>query len=511
MPARYLRAAAALCGAALGLAGLSASALGQANYTPLEEGDYTELEQRVVVLRGIEAGVDYALRVSADSNDDLPGEDRKTDIKQDLRLHLNTVMHQDVSVHLTLEPGAAGFIDDTDLRTEPRDDRGRLADAQPSGIQARQAYLKYRFNPRSALLTGKHELSLGDRRGKVFHALVPAATFDCEVGTWCMPFGMANLGSREGDALYHWALQYTAWETEPEGFRNALDVEIFRIIYQESNIPLGTNLGPTTRNPDDPSAPADSQITEPGTGNALFYDAKQQDYYGIRINWEWRSLFAYLDATSNQGQRGYHRYRDPDTGLEGDLADGDDITHEEIRGLALEAELGWRWAQGRVGLRWMRATGDEFEPTDDADAFRRSLTGYHEITPGTYRGSRLYFNGGDGDVDQGAGLGHSINNTEMTGLFLDYEDRGEASLGYSLGLFHLQYNHAIPNEKGDRHRYIGLEMNNRLTWFVHPALRLEMEANGILPGPAFRVDDFSTPLKNPDRHVQGIGRVVYTF
>ncbi|NIR98521.1 MAG: hypothetical protein GWO39_13180, partial [Gammaproteobacteria bacterium] len=107
------------------------------------------------------------------------------------------------------------------------------------------------FNPRSGLIVGKQELSLGDRRGKLFHGVAPAITFDCKAGTWCFPVGLAMIGPKGADAIVHLALQFNGWDEQHDGFRHALEVEVFRLIYTEEDVPLGKNLGPARFNPDD--------------------------------------------------------------------------------------------------------------------------------------------------------------------------------------------------------------------------------------------------------------------
>jgi hypothetical protein len=58
---------------------------------------------------------------------------------------------------------------------------------------------------------------------------------------------------------------------------------------------------------------------------------------------------------------------------------------------------------------------------------------------------------------------------------------------------------------------IGLEWDNMLTWYVHKALRLQVELNGILAGGALRANDFSRPNADQRSIYQVIGRIVYAF
>ncbi|MCH9045709.1 MAG: hypothetical protein IIA40_06335 [SAR324 cluster bacterium] len=475
--------------------------MAQVNFKPLERGDYTEVEERLIILRGLEVSADYAFRVLVNKGDDLPADERGSEAAHDLRLKLKSVFHRDVSINLTLELAKAEFSE-AEIRQAPEDNRGRLTDGAVTGINAREAYLRYEFNPNSGLIAGKQELSIGDRRGKLFHALVPGITFDCKAGTWCFPFGWAVIGTRGGDTVIHFALQYTAWEGTADGFRDALEVEVFRIVYNEAEVPLGKNLGPAKFNPDDPDnamGQADpSQLTR-SDGSAIFYDADSQDYFGLRINWEAGQFFFNLDAVAHTGVRKYH------------LFDATQLSVQEVKGSAVESEIGYRWPTLRMGLRLLTATGDKDIRVNKVLTFDRGLRGYHEITPGSYLGTRLWFNGIDSDVDLGGGLGHSINNTRMVGFFLDFQDRESGKIGYSLGIYQLRLNEPIEDITGELQDVIGIEIDNMLTWFAHKALKFQFELNGIFAGGAFRADDFTLPEANPDNLTQAVFRLVYSF
>jgi hypothetical protein len=491
--------------------------LAQVNFKPLEQGDYTEEEQKIVTLKGLEAGLDYALRMSKAQYGGLSKGGTVTQLNQIVRLRLSTVFDQDLGLHLVLEPDQRN-VRDTDIRAERGNEAGRLGDGQPLSLGVRELYFGWRFNPRSALLLGKHELSIGDRRGKVFDGIVQAFTFDCTVGTWCMPFGAALLGTDVGDGLFHWALQYTAWDEQADGFRDSLAVEIFRIVYTENNVPLGRNLGPTVYNPDNPtnsaasvagSAPA-SQLLLPD-GQPVYYDARHQNYFGFRVNWEAGSFFFNFDVTSNQGSRDYHPYRDANGVELGTLPSGAQEESHKVQGSAVESEIGIRWPRMRLGLRLMNATGDTLQNSSSGSSYLRGLSGYHEITPGAYRGARLYFNGGDSEVTDGAGLGHSVNNTRLVGIFYDYEDADNRKVAYSLGLYQLLLNHAILNADGERVYNIGLEWDNVLTFFLRKRFKLQFEANAIQPRGAFALNDYTPPDTVQTVFVQALGRLVYSF
>jgi len=486
-------------------------AFAQTNFRPLERGDYSEVEEQLIVLRGLEAGADYALRVATLDGDDLDYQQKGTRTYQDLRLKLNTVFHRDVSIHLNLEL-AQGDVSETRLREAETDGRGRLKDSGATIVNAREAYLRYGFNPRSAMLFGKHELSLGDRRGKIYDGISPGVTFDCRMGTWCFPFGLALIGGEAGDAIFHLAFQYTGWENQTESGRDILQVEVYRLVYNEGNVPLGKNLGPGFYNPEDPDTgiePDHSQLLDGGF--PVYYDADDIEYFGFRAVWESQWFFLNFDVTSSQGVRKYHRYRHPEDGISGLLSQGEAQSQQSVKGVAVEYEIGLRFPGVNLGIRFMNATGDEYVDPDSPDVFLRQINGYHEITPGSYKGARLYFNGGDSDVSDGGGLGHSINNTRLIGFFVDFDSKEKLNLSYSLGIYSLTLNDAIENSAGLLTDSIGLEVDNLLIWHVHKAVQFQFEFNAILADGALRYDDYAPPPSNQDDIMQGLWRIVYSF
>ena len=484
----------------------------QTNFAPLERGDYTEQEEQLILIRGIDAGVDYAMRLTDTDAKNLPRDLGGTRMHQDVRLKLRTVMHRDISLHLTLEPEVEPF-NDANVRREPASDRNRLPEGQQTGINAREVFLRYNFNPNSGLILGKHEVSLGDRRGKTFNAIGPGYTYDCRVGTWCMPFGGFRINDTAGDWVHHLALEYTGWESQIDGLRNAFEVEIFRLWYAERDVPLGGNLGPGLQS-ETPEV-SDGKLATDDLDQPIFYDAHDHDYFGLRLNWETGAFFLNFDITSSQGSRVYHTYRVPGQGITEEMT-FDDIDpirrrREKIAGAVWESEIGYRSLGFLFGFRIMSASGDPERKAKNGGNFLRTLKGFWEITPGSYRGTRLYFNGTDSEVDGGAGLGHSVNNTRLMGIFLNASDPDGNKVGYAAGIYDLRFNHAIRDQKGKKRDAIGIEWDNMLTLYLHKSAWLQFEANLIQQGSAFRYDDYSVPDNKRELLVQGIARFVYQF
>lgn len=494
----------------------TSSAFGQiVNFKPLERGEYTEEEEKLTVLRGLAASLDYAVSLDRAKYEELTNEEEKTTFRQDFRLSLRTVLHRDVEFLLSLEPLPRTFQGD-ESRQRPQEE-GRISETQSTALNLREAYLRYKFNPNSGLIMGKQELSIGDRRGKVFNGIAPAITYDCRVGTWCMPFGAIKIGQAPSDWIFHWALEYTAWDDKKDSYNSdSLKVEVFRIIYTEGNVPLGKNHGPAFFNPDAPDDGTQTDISHAtdSVGKPIYFDADSQNYFGFRLGWESGGFFLNIDFTSNQGDKRLHRFRDESSGV---LALNFGGTEAEefnvsVSGKVWESEVGIRGQFWRLGLRLLDADGEASVDPADKTTFLLGTTGFHEITPGAYGGTRLYFNGTGRNIDSGLGLGHSVNNIFMVGLFYEYSDPEGRGMDYQFGVYKLELNNPILDGNGNLQSNVGLEVNNVLSFYVHKAIKLQIEANVIDTQGAFTVDDYSSPLgRNTDVFTQGAIRIIYNF
>ena len=486
----------------------SPRAMAQVNFAPLERGDMNEVEDKVLVVQGLKAGGDYAFTLHQLADKNLPADQsqqRPTRAFQDFRLKLDSAIHRSVDLHLTLET-TTGTLKADEFRRGPATDRNGLASDQSMSLQAREAYLRYRFNPRSGLVMGKHEVSLADRRGKTMNAIINGITFDCQVKTWCMPFGAMKLGRSTEDYSYHWALRYNGWEEETDGVKNLFQVEIFRLIYNEHNIPLTKSLAPGRLSNDPANTPAPDQFHT--NGHPVYYDVEGQNYYGLVTNFQSGGFFLYWDVVAEQGNRRYHYYRN----LDGSYATANGISQYHIQGVASEMEMGYVSPHLKIGFRGLHATGDSPKPQNSTEAWARNLNGFYEITPGTYKGARYYFNGADALVTDGYGLGHSINNTRMVGLFLDYDDPIDAKKAFSTGFYYLQRVKGVPDINGNLQNKIGMEWDNLFTVYWEEALKFQMEVNLFDEGPAFARDDVTVPDKRGHNIIlQSMARVVYSF
>ena len=485
------------------------------NFKPLESGEFSEEEERLFILRGLEVSGQYAIRMGKLKGPELTDEESATGFAQDFNLGLKSTFHRDVAMHLGLGTAKKTFTSD-DFRAEGDDQRGGLNDAQSLSLDVDEAFLEYRFNPRSALLLGKHEFSIGDRRGKIFRAVAPGFTFDCRIGTWCMPFGAAKIGPSAADWVLHYAFDFRVWDEPRERFRDRLEIEVFHILYRESRVPLAANRGPGFFKPGNPNIKgSDFQLTDSSEtgcssdGCPIYYDVDGQVFFGFNFEWESGPFLFHLDYVANKGSRILRRYQ---TGTPLRLGVAERPTFPvKVSAFVHETEVSYRWPRWSLGLRVMNASGDPALTPGNKEAVAEQVSGFHEITPGNYEGARLYFNGADTTVEAGGGLGHSITNTRLVGLFWRFSDKTGSKFGYDAGLYRLTRVRPVFDDQDQLQDTIGVELDTLLTWYLHKAIKLQIEVNVLESQGAFALDDFTRPRTPQEQLRQGYLRFVYEF
>ncbi len=488
--------------------------LAQTNFIPLERGDYEEREEKLMFSPGVELSGDYRFRMSTIQGSSfpasLPGRNTPEDVAMDhdLRLHLKSTVHRTSTLNLELATGQSPWHN-ANLRRN-RSTWAQGADGQEASVSARQVYLDLKFNPRNTLRFGKQEVNIGDRRGKVFNGVLTGISQpECRAGTWCYQLGGMRLASAGGDWLYYLSLDYPFfYEVDANGKPiNILRVELFRIQYTEHDIPVGLNNVPRSL-PDNMTVPSSWTAANRWPGYAvwnkgsdytpLFYHAHGQEYFGLRLLWETPNFEFYLDLVNNFGNRRYYKYNQRQT-----------LTSYKLTGRAAELELTYRDNIHATTLVFLYASGDEdFGDTQANHA--RTLKGYFEIMPGSYGGTQFYFNGGSTNLNSGTGLGHSINNTRMTGLRYRY-NIPEEDFSYRFGLYQLKRNLAVTNTKGNSVKDIGIEWDNTFSFKLTPHVQAHIDINLFLAGRAFAYDDHSTALGITKMITHTAARVLYHF
>lgn len=493
----------------------------QSYFVPLERGDYFERKEHLTFSPGVELSGDYRFRTSKIHSSELPLSRAETNspeefsFDQDIRLRLRSTVHRIISINLELATDQEPLYQ-SDIRAL-RSSRSTAADSQSVNILARQSYLEFNRNPNEETKIGKQAINIGDRKGKVFAGILSGFSQRCKAGTWCYEIGGMKLSSADGDWLYYFSLDYPFWhEVDSQGeIIDSLRLEIFRIKYTEHDVPLGKNNVPAKRLSSVTLSSLESGGFTSGSScksslsaytlnsdcKPVYYNANEQEYFGLRIQWENATWSAYADVISNQGNRDYFIYDDRHN-----------LEKRKITGGAAEVEVSWKKPGEQFTLIGMMARGDE--QLEDSSRigtnYKRRLEGFYEIFPGTYRGTQFYFNGGSPDLNSGTGLGHSINNTQLGGFRYRY-DIPETTSVYRLGLYELKRIKPVLDIQGSKSSMIGLELDNTFTILFAGYAKIDLDINAFLPGKAFSYDDQTVPAVDENIIYHFAGRLSYSF
>ena len=500
---------------------ISGLASAQSYFVPLERGDYTEREEHLNFSPGVELSGDYRFRTSKIRSTVLPLSRKETNspeefsFDQDIRLRLRSTVHRIISINLEIATDQEPLYQ-ADIR-KSRSSRNTSADSQAVNIHARQSYLEFNRNPNEETKIGKQEINIGDRKGKVFAGILSGYSQRCKAGTWCYEIGGMKLSSADGDWLYYFSLDYPFWhEINSQGETiDSLRIEVFRIKYTEHDVPLGQNNVPANSLSSSNLTSLESSGFISGSScstilgaytlntdcKPIYYNANEQEYFGLRMQWETPIWSVYADVVSNQGNRDYFIYDDRHN-----------LDKRKISGGVAEIELNWKKPGEQFTLIGMMAGGDEQLAAGNRSGvnYQRSLAGFFEISPGTYRGTQFYFNGGSPELNSGTGLGHSVNNTQLGGFRYRY-DIPETTVVYQLGLYELKRVKPVLDAFGSKASMIGLELDNTITMLYSGHAKIDLDINVFKPGRAFSYDDQTVPNTTKDMIYHFAGRLTYSF
>lgn len=515
--------------------------LGQSNFIPLEPGDLMVKEDRWMFSPGIQLSGDYRfsgsqLQSKQASSQESIGRDWEIPfLEHDLRLRMRSTMHRHLSINLELAVGNTP-LNDPDVRHAPVSQRQLTPSSQIESIEARQAYLEYYPNPHGSTRVGKYEISLGDHRGKVLSGILTGISHACHAGTWCYEVGAFKMGKNPADWIYYGSLDYPLFlhKTQEGAISNRMNIEIFRMLYTERNIPLGKNNGPTARDTPlekdlrqqflDQDLSSFNQLKQQSyavfdqEGRPLYYDAFRQEYFGLRSTWETTHWLVYQDVVANQGGRRYHLERNEDGIVErpslgkNSRLFKNDRRKESVAAVAAETEVRYQFTRHQFHVHFLKATGDRQrqDSLGEGNDFIRGLHGYYEILPGTFHLTNFYFNGNGSDLTGGTGLGRSINNTLLLGFRYRFS-AAEAPFFYEIGLFDLKKNQSVLNEQQKRVSDIGIEWDNTFGWTLDKQLQLSLEGNYFQTREAFSYADSVAPAKKQDSIIHVAAQIRYSF
>ncbi len=497
------------------------STYAQANFIPLERGDVSEREEHLTFSPGLKLTGNYRFRTSKIHSESLPASRSETNspeefsFDQDLRIHLRSTVHRVISLNLEIATNQEPIYQ-SDIR-ESSTSSIRGSESQTANLSARQSYLEFNRNPSEETKLGKHVINIGDRRGKVFSGILSGFSQRCKAGTWCYEVGAMKLSSADADWLYFFSLDYPFWHEVDfqEKIIDSLRLELFRIKYTEHDVPLGLNNVPAKRITESSLASLESSGFQSGSScnsslkdytlnsdcKPIYYNAHEQEYFGMRINWETPSWAVYADIISNQGNRNYFLYDDRHN-----------LDKRNISGGAAELQLSWKRTGDEFTFITMMAQGDDQleDSSRNGTNYKRNLEGYFEILPGSYQGTQFYFNGGSPELNSGTGLGRSINNTQMNGLRYRYNIPETTSV-YRFGIYQLKRLKPVIDVLGNKATMIGNEWDNTFTINIVNHAKLDLDFNAFDPSEAFSYDDHTTSTGEKNLIFHFAGRLTYSF
>jgi len=497
------------------------SLLAQSNFIPLERGDHEERKEHLTFSPGIEISGDFRFRsskihstASMTSRSDTNSPEEFS-FDQDIRIQFRSIVHRIISLNLEIATNQEPYYK-SDIRSS-RSLRKTEDDSQEANIYARQSFLEINRNPSEETKIGKQIINIGDRKGKVFFGILSGFSQRCKAGTWCYEVGGMKLSSVDADWLYFVSLDYPFWH-EVNSLGKVVDsfrIEIFRIKYTEHDVPLGKNNVPSNRLSSSTISSLETNGFRDGSNcntnlstytvnsdcKPIYYNAHEQEFFGLRFQWETPVWSIYADIVSNQGNRNYFQYDDRHN-----------LSRMNISGKTAEIELSWKNSGEKYTLMGMIASGDEqiSDSNGSGENYLRNLNGFYEISTGTYQGNLFYFNGGSPKINSGTGLGHSINNTQMGGVRVDY-DIPETRITYRFGLYELKRVKPVLNAQGGKSSMIGIELDNTFSMLFADHAKIDLDLNAFRPANAFSYDDQTLPTGRKDLIFHVAGRIIYSF
>ena len=185
---------------------------------------------------------------------------------QEFKLRLQSEVNENIKLNLLFTNEPYEWGEDKEAYQSRQNTDRNLQNRQNIDVSLREFYLEYNSNPHAIFRMGRQPISLGDKLGLIYEGEADAFTLGCRIGTWCLEFGQANLGSSgttglESSGIATWLeFFYPVYESEEtiknywidnekkERKHSRLDVDIYRIDDKQDRV-AATNYGGRTYNP----------------------------------------------------------------------------------------------------------------------------------------------------------------------------------------------------------------------------------------------------------------------
>jgi len=469
----------------------------QANFTPLEKGDYEIIEEKISFNPGVQVGGSYR-SYSTSKRDGLSGDEEFSQIGQVIGIKIESKINTNIKVHALLQ-NKLSLVDNQEpgYSSEKAYEQKDSTTDDGMAVVFQEAYLEYNHNPRAILKLGRHEITLGDRKGLIYKGVNTAISQDCTMGTWCTYAGGARLGTH--DALYWAQLDYPVffndimiqdlWEGQRQ--QTSLNIELFRSIYLGEDTPLANYGGAA-------SVESPYQVTE--SGEPVYFNVLKTEYEGVNINWSYYDLLFELNYISMHGERNYHTGSQIDAYTVTTLGSSQSLTGNLIN-LDFSYQFSDNW---RFEYSFLSSTGNSVDTPDDK-FWESNSTAYLEVQKGSFGDALFYLNG-----IENMGEGHSVSNLIYSSYRLSYRD-SIRFFSMDFRYYNFKRKESVFNELGKRVSEIGSELDILLSWNLEKQLVFQSYVSLFRMGDAYAVNDYITPGEN-DKEAYQIGlNLEYNF
>ncbi|MDH5561426.1 MAG: hypothetical protein OEY59_11310 [Deltaproteobacteria bacterium] len=484
----------------------------QQNFTPLKEGDYKEIEKKTdyEALRDLREKVSLPLGATIHGNywaefsswrDGLMGRSKGGPIHQEIELKVRSNLHSKFSVNANLSNASIVTNDpQSGYQTRNPAEMGDLSTDIQAQVYFKEMFLEYNPNPNAVIRLGRQKINLADRSGMIYEGYANGLTQTCRIGTWCYYIGGARLSQRSDDSLYWGQLDYPIyqsgveipdpWDKKGKRQESSMNIEIFRVFYHGTDIPLAVS-GSTTGN--------NSDFHMTTGGERVFFDNNKTEYAGLLFGWNYYHFEMDFTFVSLSSQRQYH------TGTQ-NLSNVVSLGDKNASGLIYQFESSYQIGDDwRAKAKVLYSSGDEKEKSILKPWQKDSRT-YHEIQKGFYGDALIYFNG-----DNGIGRGHSIGNLNYYSIEASYRLKNN-KMGLDFTYYYFQRDASVLNQGGDWVDVIGDELDITWGWEMDRHLKLQIFVGFFKPGLAYAENDNLIPdsEKTADFSMIG-GKIGYSF
>ena len=448
---------------------------------------------------------------------------------QEFKLRLQSEVNENIKLNLLFTNEPYEWGEDKEAYQSRQNTDRNLQNRQNIDVSLREFYLEYNSNPHAIFRMGRQPISLGDKLGLIYEGEADAFTLGCRIGTWCLEFGQANLGSSgttglESSGIATWLeFFYPVYESEEtiknywidnekkERKHSRLDVDIYRIDDKQDRV-AATNYGGRTYNPYRDGAGntiyasdhyiddnrlvdfiTTTELTVSSDGSGFFsnstsdvpdyvYFDREQETYGINFQWYAGNFGLQFNAIQNFGKKAYH-YGGGDSNV---VAGAERQTVGRLYRLEWEQLVGSSTQYGFVSLI---ATGGKTADSPSDDFPWSDNDGYFEWNKGTYGDALFYFGGEENYLGQA----HSVNNLSYNSFYYKYHG-ADVNAGGITRLFTFSRNNAVYNEEGKKVSYIGWEWDLEIYKYFTDSLKFSFKGAYFKPGNAYSPNDSVRPI-----------------